>query len=217
MNLRKPTEKKALSFLRAWYLVGIIGFSLPFTFSWFRYLTPFSLLLLAGLFWIYHPRGDRKFLLVIGLVFLAGYGVEVAGVHTGKIFGIYQYGPTLGPKLAGVPLIIGLNWLIMVYGALALVAPLHFNTWGSSFLAAVIMTSSDYFLEKFALLSNMWSWQSGQPPLQNYASWFILSFLFSLLVHSHVAGKSRTVAIHGYLYQFCFMILILLIHRLFWP
>jgi bisanhydrobacterioruberin hydratase len=216
MKWQLPRETKILSFLRAWYLVGIIGFAIPFSHDLFRFLTPFSLILLAALFLIYHENPSRKFWIVILIIFLAGYGIEVAGVMTGKIFGVYTYGKTLGVQLAGVPLIIGINWVIMVYGALALAALAGLGRIATSILAAMIMTASDFFIEKFAIMSDMWSWQMKDPPLQNYISWFIISLLFSLLAYPVIAGKTRKVAIHGYLYQFTFFIINIAIFRLFW-
>ena len=217
MSLSLPTESKILSILRAWYLVGIIGFSLPFSHELFRFLTPFSLLLLAGVFVLYHDPRDKRFWGVLVFIFLAGFGVELAGVLTGKIFGVYVYGRTLGLKVMGVPVIIGINWVIMVYGSLALVSVFKLGRISGSLLAAMIMTASDFFIEKFAILSDMWSWENSEPPLQNYISWLLISFLFCMLAYPSIAGKTRKVAIHGYLYQFVLFLMILLIHRLFWP
>ena len=41
--------------------------------------------------------------------------VELVGTKTGMLFGDYSYGKVLGPALQGVPLIIGINWFIMMY------------------------------------------------------------------------------------------------------
>ncbi len=211
-----PGESKILSVLRAWYMVGIVGFALPFSHQLFRFLTPFSLLLLLTIFFLYHTKRDRKFWLVMIFICLAGFGVELAGVYTGKIFGVYEYGRTLGLKIADVPVIIGINWVIMVYGGLALASLTGLGRILVSLLAALIMTASDFFIEKFAIMSDMWSWQNSEPPLQNYISWFVISFLFCLLAYPSIAGQKRKVAIHGYLYQLAFFIIIIAIHRLFW-
>jgi len=217
MKVRLPSEVKALSFLRTWYVVGVLGFVLPFTFQVFRYLTPLSLLLLLFLFFYYHETRDRKFWIAMAIIFVAGFWIEVAGVMTGRIFGVYEYGNILGFKLFEVPLIIGINWVIMVYGAVALSALTRLGRLAGSLLAASIMTASDFFIEKFAILSGMWSWQNMEPPLQNYLSWLVISFVFCLLAYPSIAGKTRKVAIQGYLYQLVFFILIVAIHKLFWP
>ncbi len=211
-----PGESKILSVLRAWYMVGIVGFTLPFTHNLFRFLTPFSLLLLATIFILYHTKRDSKFWLLMIFIFLAGFGVELAGVYTGKIFGMYEYGRTLGPKVGGVPVIIGVNWVIMVYGGLALASLTGLGRILVSLLAALIMTASDFFIEIFAVMSDMWSWQNAEPPLQNYISWFVISFLFCLLAYPSLAGEKRKVAIHGYLYQLAFFAIIIALHKLFW-
>jgi uncharacterized membrane protein len=216
MNFQLPTESKILSVLRAWYIVGIIGFALPFSHNLFRILTPVSLLLLITVFLLYHTNRDRRLWLVLIAIFLAGFGIEVLGVMTGKIFGVYSYGRTLGIKLAGVPLIIGVNWVIMVYGALALASLSGLGRFWLSILGALIMTASDFFIEKFAILSDMWSWQSTDPPFQNYISWFLISFVFCLLAYPSVAGEKRKVAIHGYIYQLAFFIITIVIYKLFW-
>lgn len=217
LHLPLPTESKILSILRAWYLVGILGYAFPFSYAVFQFLTPFSLLLLVGVFFLYHENRDKRLWTVMIFIFLAGFGIEVAGVMTGKIFGVYEYGKTLGVKVAGVPLIIGINWVLMVYGGIALASLARLGRLFGSFLAAVIMTGSDFFIEKFAILSDMWSWQNTEPPLQNYISWLLISFFFCLLAYPSIAGKARKVAMHGYLYQFVFFLLTILIHKLFWP
>jgi len=217
MKLSVPSESNMINLLRLWYLVGVVGFSLPVTHEVFKALSPLSLLLLGGVFFLYHENRDKRLLWVMLVIFLAGYGIEVIGVKTGKIFGVYTYGKTLGFKVAEVPLIIGLNWVIMVYGSLAIVSFSRLGRVLGSLLAAVIMTGSDIFIEKFAILSDMWSWQKVEPPLQNYLSWLIISFIFCLLAYPSVARKTRKVALHGFIYQMALFLLILLIHRLFWP
>ena len=40
---------------------------------------------------------------------------EILGVNYGLIFGKYDYGDNLGLKLLGVPLLIGLNWVVLTF------------------------------------------------------------------------------------------------------
>jgi len=44
-----------------------------------------------------------------------GFGVEVLGVKTELIFGSYHYGESLGYKWLSVPLLIGVNWCMLLY------------------------------------------------------------------------------------------------------
>ena len=39
---------------------------------------------------------------------------EAIGVNTGLLFGTYEYGANLGFKIFGVPLIIGVNWTVLI-------------------------------------------------------------------------------------------------------
>src|SRR5210317_2015499 len=60
--------------------------------------------------------------LVAALVVIAGgFAVELIGVQTGLLFGEYAYGSALGPKLMGVPLIIGVNWLAIVLASIGVI------------------------------------------------------------------------------------------------
>jgi len=215
--MKKPTEPKILSVLRAWYIVGILGFALPFSRPVFQMLIPLSLLLLAAVFLLYHEARTTRLWVVLAFIFLAGFGVEVAGVRTGVIFGVYHYGPSLGPKLFEVPVIMGLNWVIMIYGGAAISAALIRHPLPGSLVSAGLITASDYFIEHFALLSEMWFWEGDGPPLRNFLAWFGLSFLFTLLLYGEVSGKRRTVAIHGYIYQFLLFVITVGIHLIFWP
>lgn len=56
---------------------------------------------------------NKKELLCIVLIFWTGIFVEFLGVNYGLLFGEYSYGSNLGPKVFGVPFLIGMNWVIL--------------------------------------------------------------------------------------------------------
>ncbi len=88
----------------------------PITRDLFIVLTPAILLLSFALLLNFHtPVLDAKTTIVFISIFLISYFVEVAGVRTGLIFGPYSYGRGLGLKLLDTPLLIGLNWVLLVY------------------------------------------------------------------------------------------------------
>jgi len=97
------------------HLVGLFGFLNPAWEVFFIKLVPYHLLLML-LIMIFTVE-DRSYNLLkfALLVYLAGYLIEVLGVNTGLIFGNYRYGSALGLKVWEVPLLIGVNWLILVY------------------------------------------------------------------------------------------------------
>ncbi|MEY3053475.1 MAG: hypothetical protein RLY31_3260 [Bacteroidota bacterium] len=148
-------------------------------------LTPLQLLSCFGLLIWNHPEGPgRRLWQFLAVAFLTGYWVEVAGVATGRIFGSYSYGDILGPKILETPLLIGVNWAMLVYAGNCLA-----NRWtgrrsGLFFRAmagAVFPVALDILLEPVAIAYGMWSWESATPPLQNYLGWFAVSLVLSVL------------------------------------
>jgi putative membrane protein len=87
---------------------------LPFSRELFITITPLNLLF-AALFLFYGRWPSRRVLFTGLAVFAASFLVEAVGVNTGMIFGSYSYGSALGPKLWNTPVIIGLNWFVLIY------------------------------------------------------------------------------------------------------
>ncbi len=109
LQIQKPTE------ILLWvYGVGLAGMLLPFSRELFMMITPLNLLFATlFLFWGRWPAGR---VIVTGFfIAIASFFVEALGVNTGRIFGAYSYGRTLGPALLNTPLIIGLNWFLLIY------------------------------------------------------------------------------------------------------
>ncbi|MEU1647627.1 carotenoid biosynthesis protein [Micromonospora zamorensis] len=62
-------------------------------------------------------RGPRMAAALVAVATGGGFAIEAIGVATGVPFGSYDYSGELGPKLAGVPLIIPLAWTWMAWPA----------------------------------------------------------------------------------------------------
>ncbi|PZG08334.1 carotenoid biosynthesis protein [Micromonospora craterilacus] len=62
-------------------------------------------------------RGPRTAVTLVAVVTGGGFAIEALGVATGFPFGSYDYSGQLGPKLAGVPLVIPLAWTWMAWPA----------------------------------------------------------------------------------------------------
>lgn len=184
-------NKVALFFV-VFYGVGILGLSLTATYPIFTKLTPLALLLSTVAMAFFHRSYSEKALAVFGVIYLIGFGIEVIGVNTKLIFGPYTYGSGLGIKLLETPLIIGVNWLLLVYAANSVIERFVSNRFIVILLAGLALVAYDLILEQAAPLIAMWSWQNNTVPLQNYLAWFVLAVLLSgVLRFSGIPVRNR--------------------------
>ena len=177
------------------HLVGLIGLQWPRWSEQVAALTPVSLLVTAGLL-IATARRDRGFWTVFAVVSVAGYLVELAGVHTGVVFGEYAYLDNLGPTLLGVPPMIGLNWWILIYSIHHVVRGLvpGVPTGVRIALGAALMVVIDLFIEPFAIEFGLWTWFDVPVPVQNYAAWFVVSAVLFAAVDRMLGRAEHSTA-----------------------
>ncbi len=191
-SLLEQHFKFVAAFLAIFYTVGVLGLSFAFSFNYFVKLTPLALLLSFVILLFYHKSFTIKTGLIFTLIFLIGFGVELIGVQTKMIFGSYIYGDSLGLKILDTPLIIGLNWLLLVYLTNSVLNGLKLNNAVKIFFASLILLTYDMILEQVAPLIHMWSWENETVPLQNYLAWFVLALVLSgLLSWSNINLKNR--------------------------
>jgi len=187
-------SKTAKAVIGIVYIVGILGMSFPETRSLFQDLTPVNLLFAAFVLFLFHQSFNLKSALLFLLVFLGGFGVEVAGIQTGVVFGSYAYGEALGLKIAGTPLLIGLNWLMLIYMVYHLLQDLHVSIFVKAIVGALMMVAYDLLLEPVAIRLDFWQWGGGAIPLQNYLAWFAISFVFLLIWNLAKAKTTNPVS-----------------------
>jgi putative membrane protein len=171
------------------HITGVLGILFtPFK-ELFVYSTPLVLLTMFILLVNTQINITKNYIIFFLITFLIGMTTEIIGVNTGLLFGDYQYGQVLGPKIYGVPFIIGLNWFVIVFCSGALCAQgvelfqkkLNINITNvaaSIFViigGATIATCFDFILEPVAVKLQFWSWENGQIPLLNYICWFSIS------------------------------------------
>lgn len=173
-------KNKALSFLTIIYAVGIFGLCFSSYGALFVKLTPLTLLL-TFIILLYIGRVQVKDLIYLLIPFSLGMLTEVIGVKTGLLFGDYSYGEVLGLQIIGVPIMIGLNWMLLSYLCYTMAHDFVKNKQSSSLLIALLasafMLILDLFLEPFAIKFGLWEWADGIPPLFNFITWFIVSFI----------------------------------------
>lgn len=173
LKIRLPEEADLFNGLVTLYAVGIVGHLVPATLSLMKWLTPF-VLLLSGLMVLIPLSKEQsaRFWFWCTLIFTGALLIEMIGVATGDIFGSYEYKSVLGSKLWGVPPIIGLNWLLVILGAIGISHDIR-NKFLFVLSVATLVVLFDYFLEPAAVKLDYWEWHSHTIPLQNYLGWFL--------------------------------------------
>ncbi len=158
------------------HIVGVIGILSPYK-DLFVPLTPVNLLISFALFVISFQKPSTKLILFCIFCYIFSYLVELVGVQTGDIFGTYHYGTSLGIKLSGTPLLIGINWLMLCLSVIRLVNTQNIPPLFKIILASFLMVLLDYLIEPIAIHLNFWHWKDNVIPLQNYIAWFIVSII----------------------------------------
>jgi putative membrane protein len=164
------------------HLAGVIGI-LFFKREWFLGLTPINLLLMfVFLIWTASKR-NRIFYFFVLVAILLGLISEIIGVNTGILFGKYTYGEVLGQKIWGVPLLISINWFMIVYasGILTSRVLVKIPNIIQAIIGGLIATIFDWIMEPAAMKLGFWQWDNGIIPISNYVSWFCISALLLVL------------------------------------
>jgi bisanhydrobacterioruberin hydratase len=189
------------------FVFGVLWYSLPLTREYVLLLTPF-VLLAVYIIVIYPELKNKNYRSIIWLavIYLVTFLIEVYGVHSGNIFGNYTYGDTLGKKLFGVPIIIGMNWGMIIWGCAELAGMLRLNIILKIIIASAAAVLLDIFIEPAAMKFDYWNWSNAVIPLQNYFAWFFISLLFTasyFLLKIKAAGR---LPVHFYISQIIFFV-----------
>lgn len=172
--------------LGVFFAVGAVGHALPETSSGMRAATP-EFLLLAGVLVLIPAvvAGGRHFILWAGATFVFVNLVDAAGVASPTVFGDFAFGPHLGWTWNGVPLLVTLNWVLVLNGAICLagrLAPLALDRLRKPaimLLAGLIAVGFDWIMEPAAIRLDYWHWtNSATVPTMDY----LVFFLFTLMV-----------------------------------
>jgi uncharacterized membrane protein len=214
-------RKVCFTLLTLMYLAGIIGLLLPITQPFFKSLSPLNLWFSLALLLSFHRDFNKSFITIAVIIFLSSLMIEMLGVHTGVIFGKYWYGQTLGTQVLNVPLVIGANWLLLIYCSsittqmliqtITKKLPAKFQSVQllfSAFCSALMMVMLDFLIEPVAIRLDFWYWQNEQIPNQNYLMWFLLSFFLSYIFFKGKFLKNNPLAFLLLVLQFSFFLII---------
>ena len=162
-------------------------------YDWFFVKMTFPVLSLGALWvgWSDREAFQPRDWLVVFLCYAFGWTMEWLGVKTGLVFGAYHYGPWLGPRWWGVPPLIGLNWVILVWavrGWLPSKTSSPVPSWWRDVLGGALVMGMDLLIEPGATRLGFWVWDQKTAmqgwagslvvaPLQNYLAWWVIAFL----------------------------------------
>lgn len=205
--------------------IGLVGL-LFFDKTFFLAATPVNLLLsFALLIWTQREKNIAFFVFII-ICFGVGIAVEIIGVNTGILFGDYTYGNVLGFKIQQVPLLIGINWFLIIYccgisiqtllmkainrvAADTGKAPMALKALSVIIDGATLAVFFDWLMEPVAVKLGYWNWNGdGSIPMLNYICWFVVSILLLTAFHFANFNKQNKFAVNLLLTQLMFFLLL---------
>ncbi|MDP1973623.1 MAG: carotenoid biosynthesis protein, partial [Sediminibacterium sp.] len=141
-------------------------------------------------------------------------------VNSGILFGEYTYGTVMGPKLMGVPFLIGMNWFVIVFCCGSLMQQLNkvmlskyeapipraIIKWSVVIDGAVLATFFDWLMEPVAIQLGFWTWEGGTIPMLNYACWFVISAILLAIQQQLKIKAQNHFAIHLLIIQALFFL-----------
>ncbi len=207
------------------HVIGLTGL-LYFDKTFFLSATPVNLLLsFALLIWTQVDKNIYFYLFLL-ICFTTGVVVEIIGVNTGIMFGNYSYGNVLGLKVQNVPVLIGVNWFIIIYcsgisihtlltKAISRIAADTGKTSMTIKALSVIIDGAtlavffDWLMEPVAVKLGYWFWNGdGSIPVFNYICWFVVSLLLLSVFHYAKFNKQNKFAVNLLLIQLMFFLLL---------
>ncbi|MCG8321742.1 MAG: carotenoid biosynthesis protein [Cytophagales bacterium] len=205
ITLARKFELAQLAVLVIWLfqISGIIGIAMGYE-AWFLGKTPLNLTIILVLFLLRYPIDNLKKVVVSACLFTIGMAVEWIGVHYDFLFGSYHYGDNLGPKLGGVPWLIGINWMVLTFVSASILSYFTNNKWLRIPGGSALMLLLDYFMEFSAPRFGFWFWEDGTAPLRNYIAWFGVALLLHLIYQNSKIKGNALFSVHVYLSQLVF-------------
>lgn len=175
-------ERLFIGLLLFMYASGLLAHSLPALRPLTLATTDLFLLFFTStiLFLVYRRQGDARMWWWVLIAYIGTFAVEAVGTATGRIFGDYSYGPTMRWQLFDVPLVIALNWVVLILATNHVAAYLRQGPVLHSLVASLLIAIYDYFIEPVAIKLAYWTWAAGDIPLRNYLAWAVVAFIFSL-------------------------------------
>ncbi|MEP6465910.1 MAG: carotenoid biosynthesis protein [Parafilimonas sp.] len=222
---RKILIKACVFLALLFHISALIGILFTPYKNWFIQNTWFNLILMVDLLIITHPLKNKRFIGFFFVAIIAGFAAEVLGVNTAILFGKYSYGSVLGYKFFNVPLIIGINWFLIIY-CTGMVTQfyesyilkklnekgivIHKRMMITSFImdATFLAVLFDWVMEPVAVKLGFWQWQNNHIPTYNYICWAIISALLLALFRKLNYDRRNIFAVHLFIIQLLFFLVL---------
>ena len=198
MNFLIPsntTSKISVFIIWLFHLCGMVGISYGNK-DFFLAFTPINLFISFVLLFVNQKQLESIELKSAFLIFFIGMISEILGVNYGLIFGDYVYLDNLGFKIFGVPVLIGVNWIILTFITGSLSSFIFKNKYVSILMGAILMIGLDLLIEPVAPLLGFWIFDLQKVPLQNYLGWFVIGMITQALFQFKIAEKELTFSTH---------------------
>ena len=179
-------------------LFGLFGI-LYIDFDLFLSLSPFSLLftflvvIYSNIEFTYKSLGFVCIIIIVSMI------SEIIGVNFGLLFGSYYYGDNLGVSIFGVPVVIGLNWVILTISC-GNISNYIFskNKIFSILLGSFLMLLLDIIMEKVSANLDFWYFNDDNL-LFNYLCWFFLGLFNQYIYQNFINKKCIILSINIYI------------------
>ena len=201
-------QNTAIALIWLFHVSGLIGIIYSNA-SWFIKGTPVNLLLSFTLLLI-NTEWSKKMGLLVLLCFTTGMLAEIIGVRYGFIFGEYSYGNALGTKVMGVPLMIGVNWCILIFITGFIAQFFLKKLWSKALLGTALMLTLDLVMEPVAPVLDFWTFTTGLASFHNYFGWALVAFPLQLVFHKVKINIEGPFPFHLFILQFLFFTILLL-------
>ncbi len=171
--------------------------------EWFIARTPLNLSLILLILMLFYPLNTTRKWAIFLLIGLLGMTAEWIGVSRGIPFGDYAYGSNFGPKVWGVPYLIGAFWALLSLITFQIAYRWYPSYAVAPLIGAGLMLILDLLMERSAPRFDFWSF-SGEPPVENYISWFALALIFQGILGSLRIKGDYLISLHIFLAQLVF-------------
>ena len=142
--------------------------------------------------------------------FTFGMLAEILGVHYGTIFGDYNYGSVLGFKFMDVPLLIGINWCILIFITGSIAQFFTNSFWYKTILGVGLMLTLDLVIEPIAPILDYWTFDDGVASFHNYIGWALVALPLQIAFHKCKIQIEGAYPLNLYILQFLFFTILLI-------